>query len=162
MDIKEIREILKLLERHGVQDFTLQRGDNKIRVRKNGFVEERTQVRFREVPVAETQPPAVQTAAAGSGAPTPALAADQLPVGENQFLVTSPIVGTFYRAPSPESPPYVEVGSTVNKGKVLCIVEAMKIMNEIECEVTGKISAILVENAQPVEYSQPLFIVDLV
>jgi acetyl-CoA carboxylase biotin carboxyl carrier protein len=161
MDIKEIREILKLLERYGVQDFTLQRGDDRIRVRKGGFVEGPAQVRFREVPVAETPAPAVPTAVAGPGPAVPAMAADQLPVGENQFLVTSPIVGTFYRAPSPESPPYVEVGSTVSKGTVLCIVEAMKIMNEIECEVTGKISTILVENAQPVEYSQPLFIVDL-
>ena len=86
---------------------------------------------------------------------------DSLTVGEKQFLVTSPIVGTFYRAPSPESPPYVEVGSRVSKGAVLCIVEAMKIMNEIECEVSGKISSVLAENAQPVEYGQPLFIIDL-
>ena len=161
MDIKEIREILRLLDRYGIQDFTLQRGDNRVRVRKGGLLDEPAQVRYREIPAAETAPPA---APAPEGVPpaTPAApSADQLAVGDNQFLVTSPIVGTFYRAPSPESPPYVEVGSTVSKGTVLCIVEAMKIMNEIECEVTGKISTILVENAQPVEYGQPLFIVDL-
>jgi len=160
MDIKEIREILKLLERYDVQDFTLQRGDNRIRVRKGGIVEEPAYVRTREIPAAAAPLPSAPAAVSGPEAP-PAMTAEQLPVGENQFLVTSPIVGTFYRAPSPESPPYVEVGSTVSKGTVLCIVEAMKIMNEIECEVTGKISTILVENAQPVEYSQPLFIVDL-
>ena len=162
MDIKEIREILKLLERHGIQDFTLQRGDNKIRVRKGGLLEEPAQVRYREIPAAEA--PSVPTAVPGSapGTQAAAPAADQLTVSDSQFLVTSPIVGTFYRAPSPESPPYVEVGSTVSKGAVLCIVEAMKIMNEIECEVTGKIFSVLVENAQPVEYGQPLFIVDLV
>jgi acetyl-CoA carboxylase biotin carboxyl carrier protein len=161
MDIKEIREILRLLDRYGIQDFTLQRGDNRVRVRKGGLLDEPAQVRYREIPAVETAPPA---APAPEGVPssTPtAPSADQLAVGDNQFLVTSPIVGTFYRAPSPESPPYVEVGSTVSKGTVLCIVEAMKIMNEIECEVTGKISTILVENAQPVEYGQPLFIIDL-
>jgi acetyl-CoA carboxylase biotin carboxyl carrier protein len=161
MDIKEIREILRLLDRYGIQDFTLQRGDNKIRVRKGSLVEAPTQVGYREIPVTEMLPP-IMPAPEGVPAPLPpSPAGDQLSVGDNQFLVTSPIVGTFYRAPSPESPAYVEVGSTVSKGTVLCIVEAMKIMNEIECEVTGKISTILVENAQPVEYGQPLFIIDL-
>ena len=161
MDIKEIREILRLLDRYGIQDFTLQRGDNKIRIKKGGLLEETTQVRYREIPVTETLPPAVPAPGGVPATPSPSPAGDQLAVGDNQFLVTSPIVGTFYRAPSPESPPYAEVGSTVSKGTVLCIVEAMKIMNEIECEVTGKISTILVENAQPVEYGQPLFIIDL-
>lgn len=160
MDIKEIREILKLLERYGIQDFTLQRGDNKIRVKKGGILEEPAQTRYREIPVPE-MPQVVAAPGDSAGAPSPSPPADQLSVGENQFLVTSPIVGTFYRAPSPESPPFVEVGGTVTKGAVLCIVEAMKIMNEIECEVTGKVSTILVENAQPVEYGQPLFIIDL-
>jgi acetyl-CoA carboxylase biotin carboxyl carrier protein len=161
MDIKEIREILRLLDRYGIQDFTLQRGDNRIRVRKGGLLEESAQVRYREIPAVEMTPPA-GAAPGGTPASSPSPpAGDQLTVGDNQFLVTSPIVGTFYRSPSPESPPYVEVGSVVSKGSVLCIVEAMKIMNEIECEVTGKISTILVENAQPVEYGQPLFIVDL-
>ena len=161
MDIKEIREILRLLDRYGVQDFTLQRGDNKIRVRKGGVLDESAQMRYREMPPADAPPVPAAVPGSSPGTAQAAPAADQLTVGDNQFLVTSPIVGTFYRAPSPESPAYVEVGSTVSKGAVLCIVEAMKIMNEIECEVTGKISTILVENAQPVEYGQPLFIVDL-
>lgn len=161
MDIKEIREILRLLDRYGIQDFTLQRGDNRVRVRKGGLLDEPAQVRYREIPAAETAPPAAPAPEGVPPAAPAAPSADQLAVGDNQFLVTSPIVGTFYRAPSPESPAYVEVGSTVSKGTVLCIVEAMKIMNEIECEVTGKISTILVENAQPVEYGQPLFIIDL-
>ena len=161
MDIKEIREILRLLDRYGIQDFTLQRGDNRVRVRKGGLLDEPAQVRYREIPAVETAPPAAPAPEGVPPAAPTAPSADQLAVGDNQFLVTSPIVGTFYRAPSPESPPYAEVGSTVSKGTVLCIVEAMKIMNEIECEVTGKISTILVENAQPVEYGQPLFIIDL-
>lgn len=162
MDIKEIREILKLLDRYGIQDFTLQRGDNKIRVRKGGLLVEPAHGRYREIQTAEAPGPAPLPAS--ESAPevsSTASPGEQLTVGDNQFLVTSPIVGTFYRAPSPESPPYVEVGSTVTKGAVMCIVEAMKIMNEIECEVTGKVSTILVENAQPVEYGQPLFIIDL-
>jgi acetyl-CoA carboxylase biotin carboxyl carrier protein len=161
MDIKEIREILKLLDRYGIQDFTLQRGDNKVSMKKGGPAEETAPVRYREAPHVEvpfTQAPAGERVSGGSAF---APAADQLTVSDNQFLVTSPIVGTFYRAPSPESPPYVEVGSTVSKGAVMCIVEAMKIMNEIECEVTGRVSKILVENAQAIEYGQPLFIIDL-
>ena len=161
MDIKEIREILRLLDRYGIQDFTLQRGDNRVRVRKGGLLEEPVVIRSREVPQAEA-PPSVPPQDAAPAPQVSQPSEEQLAVGENQFLVTSPIVGTFYRAPSPESPPYVEVSSAVAKGTVLCIVEAMKIMNEIECEVTGKISSILVENAQPVEYGQPLFIIDLV
>ena len=162
MDIKEIREILRLLERYDVEDFSLQRGDNRIRVRKGGVLEEPGQVRYREIPVTEGPSTAVSLPQGFPSEPPSPPAGEQLTVGENQFLVTSPIVGTFYRSPSPEAPPYVDVGSAVTKGAVLCIVEAMKIMNEIECEVTGKISTILVENAQPVEYGQPLFIVDLV
>jgi len=159
MELKEIREILKLLKRYEIQDFSLQRGDNRVRIRRGGAVVER--------PVAApaslvTMPEPVQAQTPKQPAVAePAAAQEILSVGENQFLVTSPIVGTFYRAPSPESPPYVEVGTVVSQGTVLCIVEAMKIMNEIECEVNGKISALLVENAQPVEYGEPLFIVDL-
>jgi acetyl-CoA carboxylase biotin carboxyl carrier protein len=161
MDIKEIREILRLLDRYGVQDFSLQRGDNRIRVRKGVLLEEPARVRPSEATAAEASVPAAPPTESVPGPAPSAVAADQLSVGENQFLVTSPIVGTFYRAPSPESPSYVEIGSAVSKGTVLCIVEAMKIMNEIECEVTGKVSTVLVENAQPVEYGQPLFIIDL-
>lgn len=155
MEIKEIREILKLLEKHDIADFTLQKGDNRVRIRRGVIAVEREgAVPMRVVPQAET---AVQPAKSE----TPAAQPESLAVGENQFVVTSPIVGTFYRAPSPESPPYVEIGQTVSKGTVLCIVEAMKIMNEIESEINGKVSAILVENAQAVEYGEPLFIIDL-
>ncbi len=156
MDIKEIKEILRLVKRYSLQEFSLQRGEDRISI-------------TRGLPTAEVSPPPVRVDAVpempAAAATLPEQAADKgqetLSVGDNQFLVTSPIVGTFYRAPSPESPPYVEGGSQVSKGAVLCIVEAMKIMNEIECEVNGRISAVLVENAQPVEYGQPLFIIDL-
>ncbi len=156
MELKEIRELLKLIKRYKIQDFSLKKGDDKVRIRMG----------HPEVPI-EYAP--VKAAPISELAPVPAAPVpdepgpteSQLTVGENQFLVTSPIVGTFYRAPSPESSHYVDVGGAVSKGTVLCIVEAMKIMNEIECEVNGKISAILVENAQPVEYGESLFIIDL-
>ena len=158
MDIKEIREILKLLERYEVSDFTLQRGDNRIRVRMGDTVKEL--VGTRPIVVHEREPapgPATQQTTVSSAEPA---LEESLTVGEKQFLVTSPIVGTFYRAPSPESPPYVEVGSPVSKGAVLCIVEAMKIMNEIEAEIRGRVVEIPAQNAQPVEYGQKLFLLE--
>lgn len=156
MDIKDIKELLKLIKRYEIQDFTLQKGDDKIRIRMTQPAVPTEYAPVRPAVMPELAPVHVPSAPAGA-----AQAESQLSVGENQFLVTSPIVGTFYRSPSPESPAYVEVGGTVSNGTILCIVEAMKIMNEIECEVNGKISSILVENAQPVEYGEPLFIIDL-
>jgi acetyl-CoA carboxylase biotin carboxyl carrier protein len=91
---------------------------------------------------------------------TPAAEAAEPEPARNLFTVPSPIVGTFYRAPAPESPPFVEVGARVKKGQVLCILEAMKLMNEIESEVDGVVAKILVENAHPVEYGEPLFLID--
>lgn len=158
MDIKEIREILKLLERFEILDFSLQEGDTRIHVRRGG--------RGGEASHSLSGGSVARDVLTITPPPEPSVAAPEpegsLVVGEKQFLVTSPIVGTFYRAPSPESPSFVEVGSQVSKGSVLCLVEAMKIMNEIESEVGGKVAGILVENAQPVEYGQPLFIIDLV
>ncbi|GBE15276.1 MAG TPA: acetyl-CoA carboxylase biotin carboxyl carrier protein [Proteobacteria bacterium] len=155
MELKEIREILKLIEKFGIQDFTLQRGDTKVRIRKGGAESGRVMA-----PVSQT-PPSSEPVSGSITPPVSPEPSESLTVGENQFLVTSPIVGTFYRASAPDKPAYVEVGQVAGKGTVLCIVEAMKIMNEIECEVSGKVSAILVENAQPVEYGEPLFIIDL-
>lgn len=156
MELKEIRELLKLIKRYKIQDFSLKKGDDKVRIRM-GYPEVSSEYApVKAAPISELTPVPAAPAPSEAG-PTES----QLTVGENQFLVTSPIVGTFYRAPSPESPPFVDVGEAVSKGTVLCIVEAMKIMNEIECEVNGKISAILVENAQPIEYGEPLFIIDL-
>ena len=105
---------------------------------------------------------AVQQDGAGGGSTTGAAQADTGDVGggDNEVVVRAPIVGTFYRAPSPDDPPFVEVGDTVKEGDVLCIIEAMKLMNEIECETPGTIKEILVENAEPVEFDQPLFVVE--
>jgi acetyl-CoA carboxylase biotin carboxyl carrier protein len=156
MELKEIRELLRLLERHDIADFTLERGDQKIRVRR-GTEQAKAAPPVRPAAGGESaqERPIAAPAAAGAHAPR------EVTAGENQFIVTSPMVGTFYRSPSPDAAAYAEVGTVVSKGKVLAIVEAMKLMNEIECEVSGKVAAVLVENAQPVEYGAPLFIIDL-
>jgi acetyl-CoA carboxylase biotin carboxyl carrier protein len=144
MNLKEIREILELLKGSDVSEFELGRGDMVLKLRRGPA----------NVPVA--MPPAAPTPAA------PARPAEEpppapVPPKPTYKEILSPIVGTFYRAPAPDAAPFVEVGTRVVKGQVLCIVEAMKIMNQIESDTTGTIAAIIVENAQPVAYGQALF-----
>lgn len=143
MNIKEIRELLKLLEESNVTEFSLETGGTKLTVRKGGFTTNPQETSAKEQTSAE---PGVKTE-------KPAIPAEDL------YSVQSPMVGTFYRAPSPDAPPYVEAGDKVEKGQVLCIVEAMKLMNEIQSEVAGEIVEVLVENGHPVEYGQPLFLI---
>ena len=145
MNLKEIREILDLLKGSDVSEFELGRGDTVLKVRRGA-----PPVPY--VPPPFVAPPPAVPREAGEEKPPPAL-----PVKPAHKEIVSPIVGTFYRAPAPDSAPFVEVGTHVVKGQVLCIVEAMKIMNQIESDTTGTIAAILVENAQPVAYGQPLF-----
>jgi len=148
MNLKEIREILDMLKGTDVSEFELGRGDTVLKVRR-GVV---------------SGPPAAYAPPSGTAAPAPAAprpeeakALPKIPALPAHKEVVSPIVGTFYRAPAPDASPFVEVGTRVVKGQILCIVEAMKIMNQIESDTTGTIAAILVENAQPVAYAQPLF-----
>ncbi len=144
MNAKEIKEILELLKGTEVKELELVRGENTLRVKLGGAVE------YHAVAVAP--PVASPVAVAAPAAPAAAPAAPL-----NYKEVVSPIVGTFYRAPSPDAAPFVEVGARVVKGQTLCIVEAMKIMNQIESDTTGTIKAILVENTSPVQFGQPLF-----
>ena len=144
MNLKEIREILELLKGSDVSEFELGRGDTVLKLRRGPV----------HVPVAP-QPPAPAPAAPARPAEAPAPAA--VPPKPTYKEILSPIVGTFYRSPAPDAAPFVEVGTRVVKGQVLCIVEAMKIMNQIESDTTGTIAAIIVENAQPVAYGQALF-----
>ncbi|MBI5905554.1 MAG: acetyl-CoA carboxylase biotin carboxyl carrier protein [Deltaproteobacteria bacterium] len=147
MNLKEIREILELLKGSEISEFELGRGDTVLKIRRGA-----PPVVFS--PQAQAPVPA-PTASPGAAGPPPA-EAKTAPKPAHKEIV-SPIVGTFYRAPAPDAAPFVEVGARVVKGQVLCIVEAMKIMNQIESDTTGTIAAILVENAQPVAYGQPLF-----
>ncbi|HEY3491002.1 MAG TPA: acetyl-CoA carboxylase biotin carboxyl carrier protein [Candidatus Deferrimicrobiaceae bacterium] len=145
MNAKEIKEILELLKGTEVRELELVRGENTLRVKLGTAVEYHT--------VALPAAPAAAVAGA------PVLAADPVAAAPpaNYKEVVSPIVGTFYRAPAPDAAPFVEVGSRVVKGQTLCIVEAMKIMNQIESDTTGTVKAILVENAASVQFGQPLF-----
>jgi acetyl-CoA carboxylase biotin carboxyl carrier protein len=145
MNLKEIREILELLKGSDVTEIEVARGENVLKVRRGAPGE----IRAAGVPV--------QTAAPAARPEEPARPASVAPPKSNAKEIVSPIVGTFYRAPAPDASPFVEVGTRVTKGQVLCIIEAMKIMNQIESDTGGTVGAILVENAQPVAYGQPLF-----
>jgi len=144
MNLKEIREILELLKGSDVSEFELGRGDTVLKLRRGPS----------NAPVA--LPPAAHAPAAPVR-PAEEPAAAPVPPKPTYKEILSPIVGTFYRSPAPDAAPFVEVGTRVVKGQVLCIVEAMKIMNQIESDTTGTIAAIIVENAQPVAYGQALF-----
>ncbi len=152
MDLKDIKAILDLMKKNSVSEFELEKQDFKIRL-KRGMSEGS----FLVAPGSE-----VQSAMTYSAAPLPLPAPAVAPVGavapaSVEPEIKSPMIGTFYRSPSPESGAYVEVGSEVNADTVVCIIEAMKVMNEIKAEVKGVITQVLVENAKPVEFGQPLF-----
>jgi acetyl-CoA carboxylase biotin carboxyl carrier protein len=157
MDLKEIQNLIKFVANSGVAEVKLEMDDVKITIRTTleGNVSETTYV--QQLPA---QPVLQQEVAAPQiEVVVPTTAA---PAAENSNYITikSPIIGTFYRKPSPDKPLFVEVGSTIAKGDVLCVIEAMKLFNEIESEVSGKIVKILVDDMSPVEYDQPLFLVD--
>ncbi len=145
MNLKEIREILELLKGSDVSEFELGRGDTVLKLRRGPA----------NVPVLPPPAPPAPAAPARPASASPPEAS--VPPKPTYKEIVSPIVGTFYRSPAPDAAPFVEVGTRVVKGQVLCIVEAMKIMNQIESDTTGTIAAIIVENAQPVAYGQALF-----
>ncbi len=151
MDLKQIKKILDLIAESEVDEVSIEEGDFKIKVKKTGTVEQvtYTQPMAPAAPAAAPQPMAQASSPQESSEPAkPAATGD---------TVKSPIVGTFYEASSPDSDPFVKVGAKVSKGDTLCIIEAMKIMNEIEAEFSGTVQEILVSNATPVEFDQPLF-----
>jgi acetyl-CoA carboxylase biotin carboxyl carrier protein len=150
VDLKDIKAIIDLMRKNSVSEFELEKQDFKIRLKRgaNGGAA----AAYEEPQVVAYAPPA---AIPGPAAPVPAAAPAVAPASE--FEIKSPMIGTFYRAPSPESAAYVEVGAEVNPDTVVCIIEAMKVMNEIKAEAKGVITQVLVENAKPVEFGQPLF-----
>lgn len=157
MNQKELKELVEFLIEKDITEFELERGDVKVRI-KRGTPESAHTERIIAVPTAAQAVHLPNTAAPGSGMPAqPAVSEPIAPPPEELHTVRSPIVGTYYEAPSPGSPPFVKPGDSVEVGQVLCIVEAMKLMNEIEADVAGEIVKSLVKNGQPIEYNQELF-----
>ena len=153
MDLRKLKKLIDLVEESGIAEIEVTEGEEKVRITRS---------------LAAPQPvyaaaPAVAAApapAAASAAPVAAEGAPAAPARDLSKAQTSPMVGTFYRAPGPNAPVFVEVGQSVNAGDTLCIIEAMKLMNEIEAERSGVVKEILVENGQPVEFGEPLFIIE--
>lgn len=162
MNLKEIKELIQFLKEQEIAEFELERGDVKVRIKRaNAHAPAVVDTRFVALPtapVAATEAGVVASSVAPPAAPPPAREAP--PAAEDGLhTIRSPIVGTFYESPSPGSPPFVKAGDAVEVGQVLCIVEAMKLMNEIESDVAGEIMKKLVNNGQPIEYGQELFVI---
>ncbi len=153
--LQQVQALVDLLEERGLEEFELERGGLRIRIKRRGSEAVASPPVFENYTLGNPPPP-VPASEAGS-APAAPEAAEAPAVGEDVHIVKSPIVGTFYAAPQPDAPPFVQVGDEVQVGQVLCIIEAMKLMNEIEADVAGEIVRIYVENGQPVEYGESLF-----
>ncbi|GGI56235.1 acetyl-CoA carboxylase biotin carboxyl carrier protein [Winogradskyella haliclonae] len=159
MDLKEIQNLIKFVAKSGASEVKLEMDDVKITI-KTGSENETTIVQQMPVAAAPMMPQAAPIAASTPAAETPAPAAPAASDDSKYITIKSPIIGTFYRKPSPDKPVFVEVGSDIKEGDVLCVIEAMKLFNEIESEISGKIVKVLVDDSSPVEFDQPLFLVD--
>ncbi len=165
MNQKELKELIEFLIEKDIAEFELERGDGKVRIKRAGADSRAFEPRYVAVTPAQPLPaPPSAAVVAAPAAPAPPAAAPSSAAAEageeaGLHVIRSPIVGTFYEAPSPGAPPFVKAGDTVSVGQVLCIIEAMKLMNEIESDFAGEIAKRYVANAQPVEYGQPLFAV---
>ena len=150
MDIRKVKKLIELLEESGMGEIEIKEGEESVRISRS---------------VANMPAPPVQYAAPAAPAPAPVASPESDTSSAEAEIVSghqvrSPMVGTFYEAPSPGSPPFTEVGKQVKPGDVLCIIEAMKMLNQIECDKAGTVKAVLAENAQPVEFDQPLFVIE--
>jgi acetyl-CoA carboxylase biotin carboxyl carrier protein len=148
MDLRKLKKLIDLVQESGIAELEITEGEEKVKIVKGGQVSVSAGPAMHAAPaVAEARPAAA-----------PAAAPAEPPPGQEGPVIKAPMVGTFYRSPSPDAKPFVEVGQAVKEGDTICIIEAMKLMNEIEADAAGVVKAILVENGQPVEYGQPLFI----
>jgi acetyl-CoA carboxylase biotin carboxyl carrier protein len=160
MDIRKIKKLIELLEESGIAEIEIREGEESVRISRHPSG---TPVMMQALPPMATPGYGINSAVTPVAAPAPAAAAQPSGGGEGLpagHVLKSPMVGTFYRAPSPGSKPFVEVGQRVNAGDTLCIIEAMKMLNQIEADQTGTVAAILVDNGQPVEYGEPLFVIE--
>ena len=156
MNQKELKELIDFLIEKDITEFELERGDVKVRI-KRGTPESLSPSPAERIITVQTPSPLPQVQAPPTTAPPAAPAPAAAPVQEDLHMVRSPIVGTYYESPSPGSPPFVKPGDMVEVGQIICIVEAMKLMNEIEADASGEIVKMLVANGQPIEYGQELF-----
>jgi acetyl-CoA carboxylase biotin carboxyl carrier protein len=151
MDLRKLKKLIDLVQESGIGEIEITEGEEKVRISRQA----------PGTPMMMAAPPMQAVGVAGGMQSAPAAAPATAPEPEPKgHALKSPMVGTFYRAPSPGAPSFVEIGQSVSKGQTLCIIEAMKLLNEIESDATGTIKAILVENGQPVEYGQPLFLIE--
>jgi len=151
MDLRKLKKLIDLVQESGIAELEITEGEEKVRISRSGSA---VQTAMMAMPQATT----MLTAAPATAAAAPA-AAPEVPAEPEGHVVKSPMVGTFYRSSAPGAKPFVEIGQTVNAGDTLCIIEAMKLLNEIEADQGGVIKTVLVENGQPVEYGQPLFLI---
>ena len=154
MDLRKLKKLIDLVQESGIAELEITEGEEKVKIVKGGGAA----TEASSSPAAHAAPHAPHAVEPSRPASSAAPPVEPQPAQEGQ-LVKAPMVGTFYRSPSPDAKPFVEIGQTVKKGDTVCIVEAMKLMNEIETDVSGVVKAILVENGQPVEYGQPLFLI---
>jgi len=158
MDIRKVKKLIELLEESDIDEIEIKEGEESVRISRNGAAQKMAMAPYAAMQPMYSPPPAPVAVAA---APAPAVeAAASEPAAIEGHVVKSPMVGTFYSSPSPTSPVFCEVGQSVKVGDVVCIVEAMKMMNQIEAEIAGTIKSIRVQNGDPVEYGQILFVID--
>jgi acetyl-CoA carboxylase biotin carboxyl carrier protein len=153
MDIRKVKKLIELLEESGIDELEIREGEESVRISRHSKQPTYAQPMYAQAPAPAPAPAPVAAAPVAAAAVEAVASAPKT----NGQIARSPMVGTFYRTPGPASPAFVEIGQSVKKGDILCIVEAMKMMNHIEAETSGVIESILVENGQPVEYDQPLF-----
>jgi acetyl-CoA carboxylase biotin carboxyl carrier protein len=152
MDLRKLKKLIDLVQESGIAELEITEGEERVRIARGGAV--------TVAPLGAPGTAAPAPVASAGLAPVPAAGpAAAPPPGAEGHVVKSPMVGTFYRAPAPDAKPFIEVGGAVKEGQIICVIEAMKLMNEIEADASGTVKAILVENGQPVEYGQALFII---
>jgi acetyl-CoA carboxylase biotin carboxyl carrier protein len=153
MDLRKLKKLIDLVQESGIAELEINEGEEKVKIVKGGVVA------ISQAPLLAPAPAPAAAAEPRSAAPAAAPPPAEPAAGQEGHVLKAPMVGTFYRSSSPDAKPFVEVGQPIKEGQTICIIEAMKLMNEIEADASGVVKAILVENGQPVEYGQPLFII---
>lgn len=160
MDLKQIQELIKAVNKSDLSELSIKDGEFEITIKQTPANEHQQQVITVQAPTPVAQQVAAMPATPAAEAPAAAAPQPAAPAASNTVIIKSPMIGTFYRSPKPGEPPFINVGDTITEGQHICIIEAMKLFNEIESEISGKIVKVLIDDASPVEYDQPLFEVE--